>query len=102
MLTEELKNLTESEKLLLINELWDDITQEPSGIHLTDDLQHKLDQRYREFLENPNTGKSWEEYRDLVESLGLDPEPEVLKQLRQSKAERSRGDFSAYVSLDEV
>ena len=45
---------------------------------------------------------SWEEYRDLVESSGLDMEPEVLKQLRQSKAERSRGDFSAYVSIDEV
>ena len=45
---------------------------------------------------------SWEEYRDLVESSGLDLEPEVLKQLRQSKADRSRKDFSAYVSIDET
>ena len=69
MLTEELKNLTKSEKLLLINELWDDITQEPSGIHLTDDLQHKLDQRYSEFLENPNTGKSWEAFKQELQNI---------------------------------
>ena len=63
MLTEDLKNLTKSEKLLLINDLWDDITQDPSDIPLATQQEKKLDQRYGQFLNNPDEGKSWETFK---------------------------------------
>lgn len=63
MLTEDLKKLTKSEKLLLINDLWDDIIQDPSDIPLTLEQEKKLDQRYAEFLENPDEGKTWEAFK---------------------------------------
>ena len=63
MLTEDLKKLTKSEKLLLINDLWDDITQDPTDIPLTSYQEKKLDQRYAEFLDNPDEGKTWESFK---------------------------------------
>ena len=63
MLTEDLKKLSKPEKLLLINDLWDDIIQEPSDIPLTSEQKHKLDQRYAEFLENPDQGRSWDAFK---------------------------------------
>jgi len=71
MLTEDLKKLTKSEKILLINDLWDDITQDPSDIPLTTAQEKKLDQRYAEFLDNPDEGKTWESFKkELKENIG--------------------------------
>ncbi len=70
MLTEDLKKLTKSEKLLLINDLWDDITQDPTDIPLSVGQDKKLDQRYAAFLEKPDEGKSWEAFRkELKENV---------------------------------
>lgn len=63
MLAEDLKKLTKSEKLLLINDLWDDISEDPSDIPLNSDQEKKLDQRYSEFLDNPEEGKTWEAFK---------------------------------------
>ena len=63
MLTEDLKKLTKPEKLLLINDLWDDIIQDSSDIPLTSKQEKKLDQRYAEFLENPDEGQSWDAFK---------------------------------------
>jgi len=63
MLTEDLQKLSKSEKLLLINDLWDDIAQDSSDMPLTSEQEDKLDKRYAEFLENPDEGKSWEAFK---------------------------------------
>lgn len=63
MLTEDLKKLTKPEKLLLINDLWDDIIQDPSDIPLSSEQNQKLDQRYAEFLEDPDQGSPWKAFK---------------------------------------
>lgn len=63
MLTEDLKKLSKPEKLLLINDLWDDIIQDPSDIPLPSEQKNKLDQRYAEFLEDPDQGSSWDAFK---------------------------------------
>ncbi len=63
MLAEELKKLSKSEKLLLINDLWDEIAQDSEEIPLTSEQEKVLDQRYAEFLDNPDEGKTWEAFK---------------------------------------
>ncbi len=69
MLTEDLKKFSKSEKLLLINDLWDDISQDPEGIPLTPEQICKLDERYEEFLKSPEEGISWEEFRSELKAM---------------------------------
>ena len=69
MLTEDLKKLSKPEKLLLINDLWDDIIQDPSDIPLTSEQKQKLDQRYAEFLEDPDEGNSWDAFKKELNYL---------------------------------
>ena len=66
MLTEELRKLSKSEKILLINDLWDEVAQHGDEISLSQTQERMLDERYAQFLENPEEGKSWKEVkRDL-------------------------------------
>lgn len=69
MLTEDLKKLSKSEKLLLINDLWDDISQDPESIPLSSEQISKLDERYEEFLKNPDEGKSWEDFKKELKAM---------------------------------
>lgn len=63
MLTEEIKNLSDSEKWLLLNDLWDELCQNPDDIEISEDQKRILDERYQEFLKNPKEGLSWEEVK---------------------------------------
>jgi len=58
--------LTDSEKLLLVEELWDDLTTRPDQIALTDAQKAELDRRYEEFKKNPTEGSSWEEVKARI------------------------------------
>jgi putative addiction module component (TIGR02574 family) len=53
MLTKEIKSLSKSEKLLLINDLWDDISGEMEDSQLSDSQITLLDERWAEFVKNP-------------------------------------------------
>lgn len=59
MLATELKNLSKTEKLLLINDLWDDVAQDGDAFPLTPREERMLDERYGEYLADPDQGKSW-------------------------------------------
>ncbi|MCH8474964.1 MAG: addiction module protein [Opitutales bacterium] len=68
MLTTELKNLSRAEKLLLINDLWDDVAAESSDLELTSDQEKLLDKRYMEFQKNPDEGISWKTFKAKVDA----------------------------------
>lgn len=61
-LQQELSQLSAAEKLLLVEDIWDEITQESGMQHFTlpDSQKIELDRRYEEFLKNPEEGSSWE------------------------------------------
>jgi len=70
MLVEEIKNLSESEKWLLFNDLWDDLSQSPDTIELSEEQKKVLDKRYQEFQKNPEEGISWDKAKaQILESL---------------------------------
>jgi putative addiction module component (TIGR02574 family) len=65
----ELLNLSSSERLLLVQELWDSINDD--DIPLTDWQKTELDRRKANYQENPDSGRSWEEVkRRIIERHG--------------------------------
>ncbi len=63
MLADDIKKLSKSEKLLLINDLWDDIADSTDDIPLNRRTEMLLDERYAAYKTNPNEGRSWEEVK---------------------------------------
>lgn len=63
MITREIKELSRSEKLLLINELWEEVANTADELEISDELADKLDKRYEDFLSNPDQGISWKEFK---------------------------------------
>jgi putative addiction module component (TIGR02574 family) len=66
MLSEELKKLTTSEKILLINDLWDDIAMSPEDVPISDEQKKVLEERYQEFLEDPEEGVTWNQAKQVI------------------------------------
>jgi putative addiction module component (TIGR02574 family) len=58
--------LSSSEKLLLLEELWDDLADHPSEVPVPDWQKRELERRYQEFLQNPTEGSSWSEVRERL------------------------------------
>lgn len=63
MITREMKELSRSEKLLLINELWEEVANTADELEISDELADKLDKRYEDFLRDPDQGISWKEFK---------------------------------------
>lgn len=65
----DLLNLSPSERLLLVQDLWDSLDAE--DIPLTDSQKEELDRRKAAFQANPSCGRSWEEVqRRIIERHG--------------------------------
>lgn len=66
MITEKvsgIEKLNSEEKLLLISELWDDLSRNPEAIPVSEETIKELDRRLEEFEKDPSQGKSWEEVK---------------------------------------
>jgi len=69
MLTENIKMLSKSEKLLLVGELWDDIADTPEEVPLTKAQEQHLDERYQQFCKNPEEGEPWAVVKDRIKKM---------------------------------
>jgi putative addiction module component (TIGR02574 family) len=69
MLTENIKKLSKSEKLLLVGELWDDIADTPEEVPLTKAQEQQLDERYQQFRKNPEEGEPWAVVKDRIKKM---------------------------------
>jgi len=58
--------LSVSEKLLLFEELWDNLAAQPSEVPVRDWQKRELERRYQEFLENPSEGSPWPEVQERL------------------------------------
>ena len=58
--------LSSSEKLLLLEELWDDLADHPSEVPVPDWQKRELEKRYEEYLRNPGEGSPWPEVRERL------------------------------------
>ncbi|MBC2605738.1 addiction module protein [Pelagicoccus albus] len=68
MLAENLRKLSKSEKILLINDLWDEIADTEDDFPLSLDTKELLDRRYEAFQANPEEGLPWDEVKKRIQS----------------------------------
>jgi len=65
----ELLNLSASERLLLVQDLWDSLDAE--DIPLTESQKQELDRRKAAYQANPSSGRAWEDVkRRIIERHG--------------------------------
>jgi putative addiction module component (TIGR02574 family) len=58
--------LTISEKLQLLEDLWDSISLTPEQIPVLDWQKDELDKRKAAYLKNPDSGSSWESVKERI------------------------------------
>ena len=56
--------LSVSERILLVEEIWDTIANQEMSFDLTDSQKKMVKERSNSFKINPTTGRTWEEIRD--------------------------------------
>jgi putative addiction module component (TIGR02574 family) len=61
-------DLSPSEKLQLVEDLWDDLAAAPEEIPVHDWQKEELDRRKANLTSNPASGLSWEEVKRRVRS----------------------------------
>lgn len=65
---ESIFELSLSEKLQLVEDLWDDIASNPEDVPVHDWQKEELSRRKQNLLSNPGSGLSWEEIQRRVRS----------------------------------
>jgi putative addiction module component (TIGR02574 family) len=59
----DIQELSQSERILLAEQLWDSITDDQDTIEVTDSQKKILQQRLAAFKASPNEGSSWEQVK---------------------------------------
>jgi len=62
----ELLELPASERLRLVEALWDSLAGEPGGLPLTDAEREELDRRWAEYVKNPAAGSPWSDVKARI------------------------------------
>jgi len=63
-LRNQINKLNVSEKILLVEEIWDSIAIEEQSFDLNDSQKKIVKERSNSFKANPSIGRKWEEIRD--------------------------------------
>jgi len=61
-------DLSPSEKLQLVEDLWDDLAPTLEAVPIHDWQKEELDRRKANLMENPASGLTWEEVKGRVRS----------------------------------
>jgi len=62
----EILKLSVSERILLVEDIWDSIAEIPEEIVLTKAQEQELDARLDSYHKNPNAGSPWEMVKDRI------------------------------------
>lgn len=62
----ELRALSATERILLVEEIWDRIAAEPDNVPLSPAHRSELDRRLEALEKNPESGRPWAEVRDEI------------------------------------
>lgn len=63
-LRNKINNLSVSEKILLVEEIWDSIAEQEKSFDLTDSQKKIVKERSSSFKVNPKLGRSWEDIKN--------------------------------------
>lgn len=57
-----------NQRIKLVEDIWDSITENPEKVTLTESQKEELDRRYEEYLKNPPLGKSWKQIKKSIKN----------------------------------
>lgn len=60
--------LSESERILMVEAIWDSLSTKDQDFELTDELKQLLDERLEEHEKNPKAGYTWEEVKARIKN----------------------------------
>ncbi len=63
---EDILNMSISERIELVEDIWDSIAEVPEAVVLTDIQKRELDSRLDSYHKNPDEGSLWEEVRKRI------------------------------------
>ena len=63
---EEVLLLPVSERIRVVEAIWDSIADSPEGVELTEEMKAELDRRLAALETNPKQGSSWNEVRARI------------------------------------
>jgi putative addiction module component (TIGR02574 family) len=63
----DLSRLTVSERLALLEELWDSLASEGAAAPISPELAAELERRLAELARNPDAGSPWADVRERIE-----------------------------------
>jgi putative addiction module component (TIGR02574 family) len=66
--TASLFDLSPSEKLQLVEDLWDDLASDPSAVPVHDWQKEELARRKANLTDNPASGLAWDEVKRTIRS----------------------------------
>jgi putative addiction module component (TIGR02574 family) len=66
---DDIRKLSVSERIQLVEDIWDTIASSREEVALTDRQRHELDRRLDEYAKDPSAGRTWNVVR---EDLGHD------------------------------
>jgi putative addiction module component (TIGR02574 family) len=64
---EDILNLSISERIQLVEDIWDSIVELPEAVILTDEQKRELDNRLDAYHLDPNEGSPWELVRRRIQ-----------------------------------
>ena len=56
-----------SDRIELVEGIWDSIVENPGTLPVTEAQKHELDRRLAEYRVNPKAGRTWEEVRGSLD-----------------------------------
>ena len=62
-LTKQAKNLSISDRIRLVEEIWDTIAEENEAFELTESQKRELDRRIESARSTPGRGRTWDEIK---------------------------------------
>ena len=62
----EVQQLTSSEKLIFVSELWNDLEAHPSEVPVSREIIRELDQRMERFRQHPGEFTTWEAVKERI------------------------------------
>ena len=66
-LLEEALQLSIAERIQLVGDLWESISEIPDAVELSEEQRLELRRRIKDYRENPETGISWDELKAQID-----------------------------------
>lgn len=66
MLNRELLSLSVSERIRLVEDIWDSIREVPEAVELSEEEKEELDNRLAAYHQNPDAGSPWEMVKERI------------------------------------